>query len=957
MNSREAAGRGKDEGIQCHFISNTHWDREWLMSMQRTRYGLVYMLDMLLDILDKDDGFRSFHLDSQTVPIEDYLEIRPERESEFRRRVAEGRIFIGPWYVLPDEFCISGEALVRNLLLGHHISRQYGGVSKTGYSPFSWGQCSQMPQIYNGFGIDTVAFYRGVNTLVAPGSEFFWDGADGTRVLATRLAARPRYNVWYILQRPAYWDQLDIDDKAVSWQAGNGPFKFAGGQFGGLEYRYARPGFRYHPEHIPGRVEQALAEQDQDCQTRHRFWSAGHDASVPDIREVRMMADADNALGDRGRVFHSTVKAFFDGLKAEASADWPVAQGEMRHPMTKGSSSGFLGWIISSRLYIKRENFMAERDLWSYAEPAAVLASFLGAPYPRAFLDRSARYLLQNHGHDSIAGCGRDVTVLDVMDRFRQSREISSCVFERAFMDLAGAINYGGRPASSMALLVYNPSAISRSEVVDLAINLPREWQSKALELRDGDGRLVPFEIAGTVKDTFGIVWSPNDTGNYFPADTLHVRALLPQIPGLGWRTFFVSPAGRGPARLPSLRTGPASIENEYLRADFHRDGTLDLLDKEGGHWYRKLHWFRDTAEVGDPWIHRGLAGEAELTTLGSAARIRVTEGALAATVQVDIDWQIPAGATGDYKERRPDLVAVAIHSEFTLRSGSRWLEVETTIDNRAECHYLQVVFPTDILAETVHAQGQFDVLARPTALPDARLFEEEPMTEAPMNDFVDLSDGRRGLAILNRGLKAYSAAPDGTLALTLIRAYPFRLGITSSVWADYNPIEKGSQCLGLQRCSYALMPHQGDWEEGQVWEASEAYARELQAAQVGPVAGGNLPLMGSFLELEPPLRFQALKQADGGDGWVMRVINPSGRTVRGRLRLNGGQAPADSIASPVERLQADFALPGRSCKPWGCARELSLEELPRQDLVMDSEGWVSLEAGPKQILTVLFSG
>ena len=38
---------------QCHFISNTHWDREWRYSMQRTRHMLVYMLDMLFDILEK----------------------------------------------------------------------------------------------------------------------------------------------------------------------------------------------------------------------------------------------------------------------------------------------------------------------------------------------------------------------------------------------------------------------------------------------------------------------------------------------------------------------------------------------------------------------------------------------------------------------------------------------------------------------------------------------------------------------------------------------------------------------------------------------------------------------------------------------------------------------------------------------------------------------------------------
>ena len=105
------------EKIQCHFISNTHWDREWRYSMQRTRHMLVYMMDMLLDILENYPEFSSFHLDSQTVPIQDYIEIRPEKDEVIKKLVAEKRLFIGPWFCLPDEFCVSGESLIRNLLL------------------------------------------------------------------------------------------------------------------------------------------------------------------------------------------------------------------------------------------------------------------------------------------------------------------------------------------------------------------------------------------------------------------------------------------------------------------------------------------------------------------------------------------------------------------------------------------------------------------------------------------------------------------------------------------------------------------------------------------------------------------------------------------------------------------------------------------------------------------------
>ena len=149
--------------IQCHFISNTHWDREWRFSARRTQYMLGYMLDMLMDILEKYPEFRHFHLDSQTMPVQDYLEVYPEKKELFKKYVSEGRIGIGPWFCLPDEFCVGGESLIRNQLLSHKIGKEMGGISKTGYSPFGWGQISQLPQIYAGFDIHFASFYRCVN--------------------------------------------------------------------------------------------------------------------------------------------------------------------------------------------------------------------------------------------------------------------------------------------------------------------------------------------------------------------------------------------------------------------------------------------------------------------------------------------------------------------------------------------------------------------------------------------------------------------------------------------------------------------------------------------------------------------------------------------------------------------------------------------------------------------------
>jgi alpha-mannosidase/mannosylglycerate hydrolase len=109
-----------------HIISHTHWDREWYQEFQGYRQRLVYQMDSLLDLLEKRPEYKYFHLDGQTSVILDYLEIRPENRNRLAGYIKDGRIIIGPWFVMPDELLLSGESLVRNLMLGHRICRQYG---------------------------------------------------------------------------------------------------------------------------------------------------------------------------------------------------------------------------------------------------------------------------------------------------------------------------------------------------------------------------------------------------------------------------------------------------------------------------------------------------------------------------------------------------------------------------------------------------------------------------------------------------------------------------------------------------------------------------------------------------------------------------------------------------------------------------------------------------------------
>ena len=144
----------------AHVVSHTHWDREWYRTFQVFRMRLVEFTDALIDLLEKNPNYKYFTFDGQTIVIEDYLEIRPENEGRLRALMKAGRIIVGPWYNQPDEFMVSGESMIRNLLVGKKQSRDYGSYLESGYVPDAFGHISQFPQILRGFGLDNAVIFR-----------------------------------------------------------------------------------------------------------------------------------------------------------------------------------------------------------------------------------------------------------------------------------------------------------------------------------------------------------------------------------------------------------------------------------------------------------------------------------------------------------------------------------------------------------------------------------------------------------------------------------------------------------------------------------------------------------------------------------------------------------------------------------------------------------------------------
>ena len=176
------------EPLQIDVVPHTHWDREWYDPFQTFRLKLVHLVDDLLDLLEGDPSFAEFLLDGQVAIIDDYLAIRPENEERLRSLAAAGRLTVGPWYVLMDEFLVSGETIIRDLQAGIRRGAAFGGVMDVGYLPDMFGHIAQMPQILRQAGFEHTVVWRGVPSVVDT-TAFWWEAPDGSRVRAEYLVA------------------------------------------------------------------------------------------------------------------------------------------------------------------------------------------------------------------------------------------------------------------------------------------------------------------------------------------------------------------------------------------------------------------------------------------------------------------------------------------------------------------------------------------------------------------------------------------------------------------------------------------------------------------------------------------------------------------------------------------------------------------------------------------------
>lgn len=876
------------KGKKVHVISNTHWDRAWVYPFNETRLLLVEFMDNLLELLETDPKFHSFLLDSQTIAVEDYLEFRPERKEQIKKFVKAGKLIVGPWYNLPEEYIVNGESLVRNLVVGHSQAEELGKVSKIGYTPFSYGQTSQMPQIYHGFDIDTIIFYRGINTKKA---EFILEGPDGSRVLGCRFGALSRFSYYFYVYRMARFG-MGRDEWWYDWDRGALPFRL-NNEFHPNEHYYpldvAQENFDLSV--LPKQVKKLIDDESEHFSTSHIACMQGFDCSSPDPNESLLAEESNKVANELGHeLFLDSLENFMNEMRKEVK-DPEVLYGESRNPGATGKWTNLMGDVLSSRTKIKRRNAQGEVALQRYAEPFSTLGWLVGGEYMKSTLDMTWKYLLQNHPHDNICGAGIDQMEKDMMYRFDQTDILSNGVMRRALSAVVKQIDNNDIDINEAVVTVFNPSPFSRTEVVTFAIDLPDKSEYKGFSIRDTEGNAISYTQTGS--ESYGtLVRNLHDISLQLRSQRVQISAEFTDIPAFGYKTYHIKREeeniGSVNVKLKNTSVEPV-MENEFIKASINEDGSLDILDKRTGQNFINMNYYEETGESGNPWIHMFPEENQTFLTLGTKAEISHIESSEFLTkFKVTNELTVPIGLEGEegnYR-RSDETVKMIIDTTYTLRKNQPFVEVHTKINNNAEQHRVRAMFPTKLDVKVSAAEAAFDVIERDIVVPESSPYYGRPTPQYPMHRFVDMSDENVGVAIFNDGIREYEAVVDDdrTVAITLFRGFTATQSPVIDQW-DIYPWMKLSQSLGENEWKYAIMPHSGNWEEGNIYREVERFNLPFETGQSGK-GGGNLPKMMSFISIEPKeIVLSTMKRAEKSDSLILRLFNPTDKEIEGSIK------------------------------------------------------------------------
>ncbi len=780
-------------------VPHTHWDREWYLPFQNFRVKLVNLIDNLLEITKQRDYF--FMLDGQTIVLEDYLEIRPEKKDVLLSLIRDGKIAVGPWYLLPDEWLIGQESFIRNLEVSLDMANEFKiPLMQVGYLPDQFGHSRAVPQILSNLtSFKAAVIWRGVGNEINT-VPFKW-----------KSDFHSHDSILGVYMPKGYGNAADLPDNDKDLK-----------------------------NSIVEKIEELKPFSPVPIYLL--MYGTDHQFPHPNMNILAKLVQIENT-----EINLSLLSNYVDELQdklQQTNFIIPEYSGEFR----SSARAHLLQDTYSARMWIKQWNQDIEDLLVHYTEPIfSFFWLFNNYRYPTSYLNLAWKWLLKNQTHDGICGCSVDQVHEEMKSRFHWAESLG----ESQLIELEEKIGRMEEEKAESKLFVFNPTnnfenlsyfefsasakdsiqglqdsfgnnylvqPMSSSEEVLFENTFTRLMLKTGLKMLPGrqitDFYLNEVSMSDNINPEIcdiTLICGRVPIGE-FDVDDLkeqaielinskkykkfHVKAtlgtkqkygVLAPLKGWSFNRFEIKDNISYVEVDQKLISSKNRIETKFYSLNFNSDGTFNLLDKQSNTEFIQLHKFEDFGDKGDEYTF-GRIGP-EQVKIKKIKRKLTIKGPLFSEIEQEMDLELFEELSDD-RDKRVGSVIVPVRTIFRFYRDIERIDIRTILTNYAKDHRLRICFDLPYSSLDTLTSTHFGVVKRKSDPIGDETYEEAPSGIQAQRRYIRIEDNSSDLAfsLFNKGLPEVELANNSRLALTLLRC----VGYLSRADYDERPMHAG---------------------------------------------------------------------------------------------------------------------------------------------------------------------
>jgi len=453
--------------------------------------------------------------------------------------------------------------------------------------------------------------------------------------------------------------------------------------------------------------------------------------------------------------------------------------------------------------------------------------------------------------HDILAGTSiKEAYENDVFPMLYESLNIANNVINCSVQAIASKININ----ANKSVVVFNPHVCSIKAPVEL------NWIGKDVpsNLQDDEGNIVECQVSR----------GPAVVGSS------HYLSFVDKLPSLGYKVYRV--VEKSSKNSGTLKTGEYFIENDWIKVEVNKDGTINLMvkDKSTNELIQNGAKAIVIEDKSDTWSH-GVFRFDNVIGEFSCKEIKVVEnGPIRATIRVK------------YKYGNSSMI-----QDFVLYKDLDYLICKISVDWHENMKMLKLEFPTNLNEPKVTYEIQYGTINRPN---DG---EEEPGLR-----WVDLTGKDKygktlGLAIINNSKYSYDVR-GSSVRLTVLRSPPYAYHIPTKLeqGVDYEYTDQGQQSF-----MYIIKPHVGELNTSEIIKIADLLI--VQPIAIIELAHeGKLPTVASLIEVpEENVVLKVVKKAEDSKDWILRLYETSGKATNVHIRFPMNKVEFEVNIKPYE--------------------------------------------------------